>query len=178
MTNSWICRIPACDWRQCRIAPMYPRTRRGVCTPRSSAVDWDWMMPHNNNTGGGSLAHSTPHNNASCRASARPPLPLRLTSNAPAVRRVSALMRGAAQMRVRRSAWRGLRATRRARTWRTFKSSVVYSASQRSGRIFTKDAMVEDGEEEKSRQALPGERPVSWEAHILDTPRRWPKTGS
>ena len=31
MTNSWICRIPACDWRRFRIASMYLRTRRGVC---------------------------------------------------------------------------------------------------------------------------------------------------
>ena len=47
MTNPWIWRIPACDWCQFRIVPMYLRTRRGVCTPPVAVVDWDWMIPHN-----------------------------------------------------------------------------------------------------------------------------------
>ena len=70
------------------------------------------------------IAKSHPHNNESCRASAVSPLALRVTSNAPAVRRVSALMSGPLQMRMRRSAWRLSRTTRRPRTWRTFRSSV------------------------------------------------------
>ena len=44
---------------------------------------------------------------------------------------------GPSHIRFSRSAWRGSSATTRPRTWSTFISSVVYSASQPSGWIFS-----------------------------------------